>query len=485
IVDPASAPQFIDPPADQTITCDDAIAFLPEELIFTNGESGGCEISGSISPSIVSSYNACGGTIEVTWGYSDPCGRDLQHTQFITVLPAELPVFIDPPQNTTLSCEEADAFSPAPLAYSNGEFGACEINGSADPQVTSEFDACGGQITVVWEFTDACGNTIEHIQDIQVTPARAPLFDDPPADITISCSEAETLSAGEIIYSNGLTGSCEVSGSVLGTLSGSYDACGGGLVIRWDLTDPCGNMIAHEQHIFVEPADPPTFVDAPENITVSCEEATSLVIPDLDYSNGLSGTCLVSGTISGVRTGSFDVCGGELQVSWNVETPCGESLSHVQQITVLPAPTPTFIDPPQDITISCNEAANLTAPGLSYNNGLSGSCEISGSAEGILSGNFDICGGQLQINWSYVDPCGEILQHTQFVEVEPVAAPSFLDLPADMTISCEEAQSFTPQDLVYSNAETGECAVEGTVSGSVTGAFDACGGNLSVNWIYV
>ncbi|MBK7426624.1 MAG: hypothetical protein IPI60_06165 [Saprospiraceae bacterium] len=51
----------------------------------------------------------------------------------------------------------------------------------------------------------------------------------------------------------------------------------------------------------------------------------------------------------------------------------------------------------------------------------------------------------------------------------------FINAPADVTMTCEEAAVFTASDLNYTNGETGSCEITGTVPGLVSGGFDACG----------
>ena len=40
---------------------------------------------------------------------------------------------------------------------------------------------------------------------------------------------------------------------------------------------------------------------------------------------------------------------------------------------------------------------------------LEGECGINGSVDGVLSGEFDSCGGLLFVDWSYTDECGRTI----------------------------------------------------------------------------
>src|SRR5690606_867815 len=137
----------------------------------TNGETGSCEIAGTVAGAISGSFDACGGVQTITWTFTDECDRTITHTQTITVEPAAQAVFINAPADVTLTCEEAAVFTTSDLAYTNGETGSCEIAGSVPGLVSGSFDTCGGVQTITWTFTDACNRTITHTQTITVEPA--------------------------------------------------------------------------------------------------------------------------------------------------------------------------------------------------------------------------------------------------------------------------------------------------------------------------
>jgi hypothetical protein len=96
-----------------------------------------------------------------------------------------------------------------------------------------------------------------HVQTITVQPAPPPVFD-PVTDQTITCAQADVFAATNLNYTNGETGSCLISGSVLGVVTGTFDECGGTLVQTWTYTDAC-NSITAVQTITVQPAPPPVF----------------------------------------------------------------------------------------------------------------------------------------------------------------------------------------------------------------------------------
>jgi hypothetical protein len=112
-------------------------------------------------------------------------------------------------------------------------------------------------------------------------------------------------------------------------------------------------------------------------------------------------------------------------------------LSHVQTITIEPAPAPAFVNTPNDTTITCADAASFiaNAVALTYSNNETGACEISGSVQPVIDENFDECTGSITITWDSTVVCGHVLSHVQTINIEPAPAPAFVSTPNDTTIT--------------------------------------------------
>ena len=65
----------------------------------------------------------------------------------------------------------------------------------------------------------------------------------------------------------------------------------------------------------------------------------------------------------------------------------------------------------------------------------------------------------------------------------PVPEATFDTLPPSMTITCAEIPT-TTLDLNYDNGESGACQISGTVSPTVTGSADLCGGEITYEWTF-
>jgi hypothetical protein len=393
---------------------------LPAVLSYSNAGLGGCLISGQVLGVITGSYDECGGTLTQTWTFTDDCNRTITHVQTITVEPGPVAVWIDPPGNITISCDDATAFAASSLSYSNAGLSDCLISGQVLGLITGSYDECGGTLTQTWTFTDDCNRTITHVQTITVQPAPAAAFINPPADITISCDDATAFAASSLSYSNAGLGGCLISGQVLGLITGSYDECGGTLTQTWTFTDDCDRTITHTQTITVQPAPAAAFINPPADITISCDNATTFAASSLSYSNAGLGGCLISGSVNGVITGTYDECGGTLTQTWTFTDDCNRTITHVQTITVEPAPVAVWIDPPGNITISCDDATAFAASSLSYSNAGLGGCLISGSVNGVITGTYDECGGTLTQTWTFTDDCDRTITHVKTITVQPL-----------------------------------------------------------------
>lgn len=466
-VEPAEEAMFVNPPADITVSCSAVPTGPGPDLGYTNNASGSCEIIGMASPVRGGSADVCGGTITYTWQATDPCGRSIDYVQTITVEPAPEASFSSPPGDITISCSDVASLSAPDLNYSNGESGNCEISGSVSPVQGGSSDECGGTITFTWEFTDACGRSTNHVQNVTVEPAPEAAFTSLPADFTVACADFETVVAPDLDYTNNESGSCEIAGTVSPQQSGFITECGGTITYTWEFTDNCGRPINHVQILTVTPGPEAEFLDPPGDITVTCDNVPQDADLELVYDNGFTGDCEIFGQVQPTVTGFAGVCGGNLTYTWTFTDDCGRGRTHVQNITVEPGPTPAYIDPPADMTVACGAIPTGPGPELLYDNGVVGACEQFGFVSPTRFGTADECGGTIIYQWSFTEACGEVITHQQTITVEPAPDPVFINLPTDGSISC--GGDFTdPPELEYSNGLTGDCAIEGTVPATIT-----------------
>ena len=90
-----------------------------QNATYTNSESGTCEISGTLSPTVTNSFDACsGGTITIDYAGTDACGNALSAQHVITVSPPAAPtVSLPAGLPATLDCASADSYSTPAECY--------------------------------------------------------------------------------------------------------------------------------------------------------------------------------------------------------------------------------------------------------------------------------------------------------------------------------------------------------------------------------
>ena len=347
------------------------------DATYTNSESGTCEISGTLSPSVTNAFDACsGGTITIDYAGTDACGNALTAQHVITVTPPAAPtVSLPAGLPATLDCASADSYAtPADATYTNSESGTCEISGTLSPSVTNAFDACsGGTITIDYAGTDACGNALTAQHVITVTPPAAPTVSLPAGlPATLDCASADSYATpADATYTNSESGTCEISGTLSPSVTNAFDACSGGTItIDYAGTDACGNALTAQHVITVTPPAAPT-VSLPAGLpaTLDCASADSYATPaDATYTNSESGTCEISGTLSPSVTNAFDACsGGTITIDYAGTDACGNALTAQHVITVTPPAAPTVSLPAGlPATLDCASADSYATPARCY-----------------------------------------------------------------------------------------------------------------------
>src|SRR5678815_1159151 len=267
----------------------------------------------------------------------------------MTVDPTPLPT-MTAPGAITVACGALPA--PSTIPYTNGATGSCLISGTSNPSTFSAApNGCGGTVTETWTATDACGRPLASVsRTITVDPAPLPTMT-APGPITVACGSSPVSST--INFTNGLSGSCLVSGtSDPSTFSAAPGGCGGTMTETWTATDACGRPLASVSRIItVDPATLPTMI-APGAITVACGSVP--VSSTLPFTNSGSGACLINGTSDpSTFSAAPGGCGGTITETWTATDACGRPLAPVTRlITIDPAPLPTMAAP-GDITVAC------------------------------------------------------------------------------------------------------------------------------------
>lgn len=478
------APQFVDAPVDMTVSCiDDIPTLAASELDWTDN----CDMDNlPVAPTESGASDMCnGGVITRTWEVMDDCGNPATHTQNITVDPIDPPMFTMTPADMNIPCDQFATFTPDMLDYTNGATGSCEIAGTGVVGVIQNqaVDQCGGSFEVLYEVTVDCFSTLSITQTITVDPPPAATFDMLPPDMDLTCEEAAAFTPATLNYDNGLTGNCQIFGTVTGVVVGSIPDCQGTFQVMYESPGECSTTPAtHMQTFTVLPPEAPMLMDVPADMTVSCNEPSLTDIPTLTYTNGLTGDCLITGMITPTETANnVTDCQGTITFNWFLDDPCFGTIDETMTVTVEPPAAPIFEAVSLPTEVSCENIPDLTTPpSLSYDNG-DATCPIMGDIPAMVTQNFDPCtGGMIEYLWEFTDECGRTItqMHTTVVMENPDPTATVMD----GTISCDEVATFTPETIMYSNGAIGTCLVEGSVTGVVQGDIPDCGGSFMVNF---
>ncbi|WP_449441486.1 HYR-like domain-containing protein, partial [Winogradskyella aurantiaca] len=198
----------------------------------------GCGSSTTPTNNQCSSYN-----IVRTWTAEDFCGNSTSHTQTITVIDNEAPVFNENlPSDISVECDAI------PNAVNLTAFDACS-------DATVEFEevitdgTCSYEIVRIWTASDACGNEREHVQTITVIDETAPVLEsDLETNISAECGEIPEVP--ELVFSDSCSENIEVVFTEDDSQSNTFNDFE--IFRTWTVTDECGNSAEYTQTVSVQ-----------------------------------------------------------------------------------------------------------------------------------------------------------------------------------------------------------------------------------------
>ncbi|MBV6443676.1 MAG: hypothetical protein EPGJADBJ_05459 [Saprospiraceae bacterium] len=326
---------------------------------------------------------------------------------------------------------------------------------------TSMMGDCAGEMTVMrmWTATDACGNSAVYTQTIHVEDNVAPDFVPPlPQDITISCSDpvpppADLLATdlcdeggagpamvwiNEIHYDNAGTDQgefIEVAGTAGVDLSSYslflYNGSGGGTYGSMTLS----GVIPNQSNGFGTVA----FTYPVNGLQNGSPDGVALVtggmvVQFLSYegvfvavggpANGMTSTDI------GVSEDGNNAVGTSLRLSgtgnkysdfvWNAPAAATPGAINTGQ---------SFVAAPTGLQVTFSETDN----------------------QGADPANCNFYNYTITRTWSVEDDCGNANTHVQVITVQDVTPPTFNGVPANVTISCNQAVPPVPTNVTASD----------------------------------
>ncbi len=436
-----------------------------------------------------------------TWTASDPCGNSSNFNLLVRIVDSEGPVWLDFPDNTTISCAEEIPSTP-PSATDNCS-AVTEI--SFVDEMTDMGCAHSYMIRREWSATDGCGNTTKNTQEISV-------IDETPPDIYFADGYINGYEDGDDVYID-----CVEYGRItqLGFAALAFDGCSGQVDVHfsyddfgqfdcaefgysghvrtsWTATDECGNSRVATLNWLLVDNTAPRLQGVPEDQCVSALPTAPTVtgVDDCDF-------VLVELTTSDPIS-----CSGGTYVlrTWTATDGCGNSDSATQrlyfddntgpEITIdypnlegLPDGSTAFI--PAD----CNAMDNIVAPDLLaavYATDNCSSVRIDKDLE-LLSDGGCVTDGFLaryQLRVTATDLCGNESRHELFVHLIDATVPT-IEAPSELIVGCGEAIPLATAydecgevtDLFFTGPEEFpvNCAANPQFTDRFWLAIDACG----------
>ena len=277
----------------------------------------------------------------------DACFNETVGIQTITVTDTTAPEFTSIPADFSAECSDEIALD---MATATDDCGEVTVTVSAD----TLFGECANSYTLVRTFTamDACGNSTEASQTIQITDTTAPEFTFVPADELIECNISLDGTMAEAVDNCG-----DVTVTVEETLD--QGECGGAYVITrtFTATDACGNSATAVQTITQQDTTAPSLV-IPADVTIECDEEVPAPGYTADDACGAVSVEVTEDILAGD-------CPQEMTIvrTYVATDDCGNSSSAVQTITVQDTTAPVFtFTPDATSTVYAAEGDTLAAP---------------------------------------------------------------------------------------------------------------------------
>ncbi|WP_317292988.1 T9SS type A sorting domain-containing protein [Aestuariibaculum lutulentum] len=473
-----SAPDLtIDTPANKTVSaCDGDIAAQWDAFVAAFSVSGGCSPSGAfeVTPAMP---DVCGGSIELNYQVSDVCyaGSDNKATFTITAAPD---LTIDTPANKTVSACDGDI-----AAQWDAFVAAFSVSGGCSPSGAFEVtpampDVCGGSIELNYQVSDVCYAGSDNKATFTITAA-PDLTIDTPANKTVSACDGDIAAQWDaFVAAFSVSGGCSPSGAFEVTPA-MPDVCGGSIELNYQVSDVC-YAGSDNKATFTITAAPDLTIDTPANKTVSaCDGDIAAQWDAFVAAFSVSGGCSPSGAFE-VTPAMPDVCGGSIELNYQVSDVCYAGSDNKATFTITAAPDLT-IDTPANKTVSACDgdiAAQWDAFVAAFS--VSGGCSPSGAFE-VTPAMPDVCGGSIELNYQVSDVCYAGSDNKATFTI--TAAPDLtIDTPANKTVSACDGDIAAQWDaFVAAFSVSGGCSPSGAFE--VTPAMpDVCGGSIELNY---
>ena len=383
----------------------------------------------NVSKELVFKGDDCAWKGYVTYTITDDCGNESDSISlYYSGGDTEAPVFVDAPADIEVSCIDLIPANYMLAWTDNCSSQASKSKKGLGVDDTSNLgEACeGGSLTRTWTAADACGNEVSHTQTITVTPAPSASFDS-LEDIEITCEDLASFEAGSLGYSNGGSGACDISGSVVGVAEAFTENCGS-FTVTYTYSDTCNDLEYVQTVTVIDETAPELMI--PADATVECDaipevgEATATDNCDTDVAIQYLGQKKTPGDCENNYT---------LIRIWRATDSCGNSSVKSQVLTVQDTTAPELTIP-ADVTVECDAVPSIGEASAMDNCDDNADVKYDGEerTDGFCEDTYT-----LTRTWTATDNCGNATTLSQTITVQDTTAPE-LTVPADVTVECHE-----------------------------------------------
>ncbi|MCH2231721.1 MAG: gliding motility-associated C-terminal domain-containing protein [Crocinitomicaceae bacterium] len=320
----------------------------PDPLVVTD------EADNGIQPIVTweddtSNGQSCPELITRRYRVTDDCGNFIFVTQIIAIQDTINPVLGAVPADIVVSCP-----ADVPLSVDVQWNDNCDGTGYVTGQDVSDGLNCPETITRVWEYIDACGNSVQDTQIIVVHDTIPPTAI-APANVVVQCiGSIPPINPQEVM---GVTDNCTLN-PLVSHVSDISDglSCPETIIRTYLIQDDCGNQATVDYTITVNDTVPPTASNLP---TITVPTISDIPVVDVLDVNDELDNCTINPIVTWV---SDSTSGGNCQDMeilriYSIEDDCGNSIE-VSQLIIVPVLEPV-IDLGADYSICIGDAATI------------------------------------------------------------------------------------------------------------------------------
>ena len=466
-VEDTTFPILVNVPNDVTVDC----ASIPSAANVTVNDNCTPNLTVNFTENI---GTGCPYTITRTWTATDSCNNMVIEQQNILVEDTTLPTFAGVPSDITVDCTTIP------------DTATVTVNDDCSAGLQIVFTenigtGCPYTITRTWTATDDCGNTDSVVQVITVEDNDAPLLVGVPSDVTVSCEAIPppaNITVNDSCWNDLTAELSEVTSS----------GCPYTITRTWTATDSCGNSTTATQVVTVEDNEPPVLQSPPADMTLDCGDvipapaeltATDncsgelnggvMLIEDIDYSESISEGCPY--TI--IRT-------------WTAYDDCDNESTVTQVITVIDDTQPVLFNLPPDLTLDCGMIPD-TQMVVAVDD-----CDADLDMVFEETYSDSTCENTFKITrtWTFTDNCGNLISHTQNIQIQDTIPPVFTGVPSDILLPCDSipemvapiaTDNCSTVDIVFSETEILGSCIDIRLMTRTWTATDVCGNVSTVS----